>query len=520
MPEERKKPSLAKSAALMGVIILISKVMGLFRDILVASHFGTTEAAIAYETASKLPLTIFDFILGGVVTSAFIPVYNSIAVKKDKKEALSFAQSYLNLMLVITGVLSIIGVVFAPLLVSFIAPKLSAETALMAAGLTRIMFPMVIFVSMAFTFVGYLQSEGEYNIPAVISLVSNIIMVLYLLTLSDRFGVKGLSVAMLAGWFAQAAVQLPAVLKRGFRFNFRAALNTPEIKRAAINTVPILIATWTTPVCNLINTRIASGIENGRAITALGYANKLYIIIVGLFSFVATNLLFPYFAKAAASGRQGESDRLTRTSVKILVFIVAPIAVGVAVLSSQFITLVYQYGSFNADDTLITSAAMRSYAVGMVFAAVGEVLTKAFFAVEKTKIPMISSIISMAVNIILIFSLKNVLSTGGIALIAAVATAINMTINLLFAYRHGLISKSGSDWLDIGKTLLSSLIMGAAVWYISTLTSGCGKIVSFAIPVLGGVIIYVMATLLLRSEETTALFSKLTKKQVKEESND
>ncbi|MBQ8370503.1 MAG: hypothetical protein IJY35_11045, partial [Clostridia bacterium] len=166
------KKSLSKSAALMGVIILLSKVMGLVRDSMIASAYGTTEAAIAYETASKLPVTIFDFVLGGVVTSAFIPVYNSIAVKKGKKDALAFAQSYVNLILVITAALSVIGTVFAPALVSLIAPELEGTTASLASYLTRIMFPMVIFVGLAFSFVGFLQSEGEYNIPAVISLVS------------------------------------------------------------------------------------------------------------------------------------------------------------------------------------------------------------------------------------------------------------------------------------------------------------------------------------------------------------
>ena len=161
---------LARSALLMGVIILASKFLGLLRDILVASAYGTTEAAIAYSTASKLPITIFDFILGGVVTSAFIPVYNSLLVKNGKKEAIAFSQSYLNLILTITTSLSVLGVIFAPWLVRLIAPELADTTAALATELTMIMFPMVIFVGVAFSFVGFLQSEGEYNIPAIISL--------------------------------------------------------------------------------------------------------------------------------------------------------------------------------------------------------------------------------------------------------------------------------------------------------------------------------------------------------------
>jgi len=504
--------ALARSAVLMGVIILASKFLGLLRDILVASAYGTTDAAIAYATASKLPVTIFDFILGGVVTSAFIPVYNSIAVKSGKKEALSFSQSYLNLILTITIALTVIGVLFAPWLVGVIAPELSDSTATLAVELTRIMFPMVIFVGMAFSFVGFLQSEGEYNIPALISLVSNLIMVGYLFTLNGRFGVKGLAVAMLVGWIAQAAVQIPALIKRGYRYKLTAPLATPEIGRAAKNTLPILIATWTTPLCNLINTNLASGIEGGRAISALDYANRLYIIIVGLFSFVATNLLFPHFARAAASGNTDESDRLTRTSIRTLIFIIAPISVGVAVLSGEFVSLIYENGVFNSADTAITAEALRCYSVGMIFAAVCEVLTKAFFAVEKTALPMISSIISMTFNVAAVLLFGDKLGIGGIALVSVAATAVNMAINLTFAAHKKLITPSGRDILSIVKSLASALLMGTAVWYVSTLCGNLSKLLSLIIPVFAGVLVYALASLILRSEEMKSVLTIFKKK--------
>lgn len=497
----KKSKSLAFSAFLMGIIILISKIMGLLRDVMIARNFGTTEMAIAYETASKLPVTIFDFVLGGVVTSAFIPIYNSISVKSGKKAAIDFASSYINLILLITLSLTVIGELFAPLLVAFIAPELSAETAVLASGLTRIMFPMVIFVGLAFSLVGFLQSEGEFNLPAVISLVSNLIMLAYLFTLSDRFGVTGLSVAMLVGWMAQAAVQIPSARQKGLWYSPKSPINTPEIKRAAKNTLPILAATWTTPLCSLINTRIASGIEGGKAISALGYANKLYIIIVGLFSFVATNLLFPYFSRSAAKGDKAESDRLTRTSIRILVFIIAPISAGVAVLARPFIALIYENGIFTASDTAITAEALACYSVGMVFAAVSEVLTKAFFAVEKTKIPMYSSLISMGVNILVIAVFGSHLSVGGVALVSAIVTAVNMILNLVFACRHHLISPEKRGIADIIKSISASAVMGAVVYFSSDKFSYNSKFMAVLIPTLIGVAVYVILCAVTGSEE-------------------
>lgn len=508
----KKSFGFAKTAALMGIIILAAKVMGLVRDVMVAGAFGTSVYAVAYETASRLPVTIFDFVLGGVVTSAFIPVYNSIAVKEGKDKASAFAQSYTNLILLLTGIIAVTGVIFAPALVSFIAPDLAAETSELAVRLTRIMFPMVIFVGLAFTFVGFLQSEGEYNIPAVISLVSNLIMVGYL-AVSGRWiddpltSVTGLSAAMLIGWAAQAAVQIPAVRGRGFRYRPTAPVFTPDTKRAAKNALPILAATWTTPVCTLINTRLASGMEG--AISMLGYANRLYIIIVGLFSFVATNLLFPYFARADAAGDTGEKDRMTRTSVKVLTFIIAPISVGVAVLSEPFVSLIYENGAFDASDTAFTADALRFYAVGMVFAAVSEVLTKAFFAAEKTKYPMIAAVISMTFNIAVVVLIGGWLHIGGIALISGLAAAVNMLVNLIFAYRTKMISWVRADAADIVKTVISAFLMGAAVWFVYPLTSGLPMIVGFALSVMAGVIVYAVCVTVLRSEEMRGILKKL-----------
>ena len=508
----KKSFGFAKTAALMGIIILAAKLMGLVRDIMVAGAFGTTTVAVAYETASRLPVTIFDFVLGGVVTSAFIPVYNSIAVKEGKDKASAFTQSYTNLILLLTGIIAVLGVVFAPALVSFIAPDLAADAAELSVRLTRIMFPMVIFVGLAFTFVGFLQSEGEYNIPAVISLVSNLIMVGWL-AVSGRWidnpltAVTGLSLAMLIGWAAQAAVQIPAVRKRGFRFRPTAPVLTPDTKRAAKNALPILAATWTTPVCTLINTRLASGIDG--AISMLGYANRLYIIIVGLFSFVATNLLFPYFARADAAGDTSEKDRMTRTSVKVLTFIIAPISVGVAVLAEPFVSLIYENGAFDAADTLWTANALRFYAVGMVFTAVSEVLTKAFFAAEKTKYPMLAAVVSMTFNIVVVILIGGWLHIGGIALISGLAAAVNMLVNLIFAYRTKMISRSLPDVLDIVKTIVSAAVMGVTVGFVYPLTSALPMIVGFALSVLTGVIVYALCVTVLRSEEMCGILKKL-----------
>jgi putative peptidoglycan lipid II flippase len=363
MEEEKSGGKMIKTALFMVIITLSAKVLGMLRDILLAASYGTTPEAVAYDTASRLPLIIFDFVIGGVITSSFIPVFNELLVKKGKKDALDFAGSYVNVILLITAVITVIGIIFSGALVGLLAPDVSEDTAALAASLSRIMFPMIIFTGLAFSFVGLLQSFGNFLLPAVISLVSNLIMVLYFIFFNKTFGIHGLAVAMLVGWGSQAIIQLPAVLKNGFRFTLKLDLKSPYIKKAFAMALPILVGSWVQPFCNLINTRFASSFEGG--ISAMGYANRLYLIIVGVFTFVATNLLFPYFSKVQASGDSEAEEKLTRTSVKSLMLIILPITAGIFVLSEPLISIIYQRGEFNERDVEMTAEALRFFSLGM-----------------------------------------------------------------------------------------------------------------------------------------------------------
>ncbi len=514
MEEKKRRGGILGCAALMSIIVLFSKALGLLRDVLVANFFGTGVEATAYDVASSLPITIFDLVIGGVVSSAFIPVFNSTMVKKGKKEAFSFASSYINFIVAVCSLIAVAGLLFAPALVRLQAPQASAEVASLAETLTRIMFPMIIFTGLAFSFVGILQSLGEFNIPALISLVSNAIMVGYLFSLkvtdlSTRTAVIGLAAAMLAGWAAQAFIQIPKMRSLGFEYKLRSPVVSPPLLKAAKSAAPILIGTWTTPLCTLINKRAASGIEGG--ITALGYSNRLYIVIVGVFSFVATNLLFPYFSRAEAEGDREGAQKMIRASVKTLVYIIAPIAVGLICLSVPFTSLVYERGEFVHSDTILTASALSRYAVGMVFMAANEVLVKALFAAEKPARAMISSLSALGVNLVVVTVFGEKLGVGGIALVSALATAVNLFINLIMARSAGVCRFTVLDGIDVVRSLLSAAVMIPVILFISSKFNS--NIATLALSVVASAIVYFAASFALRSEEAKALLSIITKKR-------
>ena len=250
------------TAVLMAAIVIVAKALGLLRDILVANAYGMQSAAQAYEIASRLPIMIFDFVIGGVVSAAFIPIFSELLVKRSEKDAMRFANSYVNLIFVLTATMALLGILFSDSLVRFLAPEASSEVLSLASYLSKIMFPMIVFTGLAFSFVGILQSLGEFRIPALISLVSNSIMVAYLFFLNSFFGIVGLAVAMLLGWASQALVQVPKLRSLGYRYSPVFDFASPEIKRSLKSALPILIGTWTQPICSLINTRYASGLDN------------------------------------------------------------------------------------------------------------------------------------------------------------------------------------------------------------------------------------------------------------------
>ncbi|MBQ8004808.1 MAG: murein biosynthesis integral membrane protein MurJ [Clostridia bacterium] len=507
--ENRKSGRIAKTAILMVIITLSAKALGMIRDILLAASYGTSPQAVAYDTASRLPLIIFDFVIGGVITASFIPIFNELLVKKSKKDALDFASSYVNIILLITALLSAFGCVFSPMLVGWLAPDIPDATAFLASYLSRIMFPMIIFTGLAFSFVGLLQSFGNFLLPAIISLVSNLIMVLYFVFLNDIFGIYGLAFAMLVGWGAQALVQLPAVIKSGFRFSFKFNFRSPYIKRSFAMALPILISSWVQPFCNLINTRFASSIEGG--ISAMGYANRLYLIIVGVFTFVATNLLFPYFSKAKAGGDREEESRLTRTSLKTLMLVILPIASGIVALSEPIIAVIYGRGEFNSNDIFMTANALRFFTLGMPFYAINEVCTKKFFAEQKTLPPMITALVAIAFNIAFAALLSEKMGISGIALSSSLAVMLNSLLNMIVRYCKGDRMIYFSDAVSIITMLVSSAAMGSAVWYLKRYLPF--NIVGLAANIMVGAVLYFLICFVMKEQMTHTAVNKIFRRK-------
>ncbi len=452
-----KENKMLRTAGFMAFATLLAKVLGLVRDSLIAAYFSTGIEADAYLTASKLPTMLFDMVIGGVITASFIPVFNSILEKRDKKQALKFANKFITAIFLISVIIAGFGIVFSDKLIYILGPGFNEQKHLLAAQLSAIMFPMIIFTGLAFSFVGLLQSFGEFNIPSIISLVSNLALIIYFPLFGNKYGVRGLAVTMVIAWSLQVLIQVPSLIKLKIRIRPDFRLKDSDLFTTMKLAGPMLISTWIQPLYSIINSRLASGIDGAPAVLEL--ANRLYTVLVGVFSFVVTNLIFPKLARANASDNKEESKKIIVTSLKAIVLIVMPLMAGFMILSRPITSIIYEHNKFTADDVIQVSSALKCYAVGMVGLAINEILSKYFFSMQNSKTPMRNSVLSMFINVGLAYVFFNIFKTSGLALAAACGSIINAVLNGVSLTKHvnGLFSKK--DLLSFGKMILSVAVM-------------------------------------------------------------
>ncbi len=458
-----------RTIGMMAVIIFLAKFMGLFRETLIAGIYGQGMESDIINSATQIPLLFFDMVLGVAILSTFVPIFNKYLEKSGKERAMEFAYNFTSTIGLVAVIFSALGVIFAKPLVHLIAPGYASVPgkAEQTANLLCILFPSIAFTGIAYIAVGILQSFGEFLVPSLISVVSNGIMILYLMIFGNRFGLVGVADSMLLAWVLQLVVQLPWLKKFGFKYRFKINLRDPGLKEAAILALPVLISSWVQPICNVINISFGSSLGDG-AVSALNWGNKIYIIMVGVFAYAITNFIFPKLSRLSGSDSEKDFAEATRTSVGWIVFIIALVSALFIALSKPIIAVVFQRGAFDKNSTVITATALFYYSFGMIGYAICEVLNKSFYAIRDGRTPMYTSILGIVVNFIAaVFFVKVFdMSIGGLALAGAVSS-ISIACALLYMInkrRRGILNKS--FFFNILKILLCGVLACIAAYLV------------------------------------------------------
>lgn len=499
MQEERNTRNI-KTVGVMMMLTLIGKALGLVRDMMLGHTFATGVAATAFLTASRIPRNFFDAIFASAISASFIPVFNEYLERKGREEAFRLSSAFINLMAMLTAALSVVGMIFAPQLTTLLADGFDAQTAALCTSLLRILFPLMFLTGLAFSFVGILQSLGEFSIPALLSTASNAVIILYYLFFVDRFGIIGLATAFLIGWAAQVLIQLPPLRRFGYRW--RPILRHEGLRKIFLLAGPVLVSTWVQPLNLTVATRYASHIDGGAS--ALEYANTLYTIVAGVFVLSIANVIFPELSRQAAHEDGAAIGRSVAETLNAMLFLLTPMAVGLAVLAKPVVRLLYEWGEWGEASTELTSGALTFLSLGMLGYGVQIILSRAFYAEQKGRVPLIAGAVSVLSNIALCSLLMPAYGLRGLAFASAASLILPALVLLAAAARRypGLANRTGL--LDFGKMLACSLLMSGAVQLSYTALAGrlgdgvASRALVVFMPTLLGVLVYFVLTALLR----------------------
>jgi len=391
-----KKKSAVRTVSLMMAATVLSKLLGMLRSVLLASHYGTTSEAAAFSTASRIPLSFFDILFGSAILGCFVPVYNSLLKKNGEKTDYSdsdrFTCIFFNFILLVTGVFCAAGIVFSDALISLIASDLEPETFTLASRLLKVMFPIVCLAGASYTLVGVLQSKGNFLVPAVISAVSNLCVITYFLFFDGTFGIAGLAAAYLISWAVQFATLAIPLVRSGFRFRLLFDFRDKSFLSALSSSWKVMAGSWFLPFAALIGMDFCLKSGSASSIPAFEYANSFFTIAAGTLTYSICNYLFPSLSEKAAHGSDEDFAGTAGGALFSSVALILPFLCGLFILSENAVAVLYMRGSFGPDSAKQVSDIFTFILPGMPFFAVFEVLSRCFYAKKLSRIPAAASV--------------------------------------------------------------------------------------------------------------------------------
>src|SRR5215217_6130226 len=396
-----KQTSVARSAGIVSIAVMFSRLLGLVREQVFAYYFGAGFLYDAYVVAFRIPNVLRDLFAEVALSAAFVKVFTDYQINKSEREAWRLAGLVLNALAVILSLITIIGVLLSRQFVDLIADGFSPEKAALATTLTQIMFPFILLVALAAVAMGVLNTKGIFGIPASASTVFNITSILAGLAFAywlsgggwlstndinaipgeaAQWAIIGMSIGTLIGGAAQFLMQLPSLHKVGFRFLPELSFSDPGVRRVAALMGPAIIGTSAVQVNVLVNTFFVSGIEGG--ISWLGYAFRLMQFPIGIFGVAVGTASIPVLSRMASEGKIKDFRDTLSSSMNLVFLMTLPSACGLVVLGEPIISLIYERGKFDAAATSMTAYALAGYSIGLTGYAAIKVLSPAFYAMD------------------------------------------------------------------------------------------------------------------------------------------
>jgi len=514
------KEYLTRAAGSVAIATLISRLFGYVRDMIIADLFGARSAADAFFVAFRIPNLLRRFTAEGALTAAFIPVYSEALKRKGKPGAFPII---CNLVTILTALLMIVtagGVIFAPWIVKVIAPGFTSDphTYELTTQLTRIMFPYLLVISIAATFMAALNSMGRFFIPAIAPALLNISIIVCALLFYDKFEEPtiALAIGVLIGGVLQMAVQVPPLLKLGFRYVPSFDLKDVATRKIGALMIPAAFGMAVAEINVFVDTILASLLPEG-SVSYLFYGNRLVQFPLGVFGVAVGIAALPIMSREVAEGKTGKLAGLLSHSLRMILFVSIPSTVGLIILSNPMINTLFERGQFDETARVGSALALSMYAVGLVAFAGVKVTVSAFYSLQDTSTPTKVAAWCMALNVALNLLLMGPLKHGGLALATSISSMVNI-LALLWLLRKRLESIDGYKIARSGAIMLAaSVIMGGAVYgYIVQFYAYNGTLITRAFHLFSaigvGVVVYMGFMLVFGSREAISIKNRFADK--------
>lgn len=410
---------------------IFSKLFGLFRDIMIGAKFGTGIESDVYFTSLK-STTILFMSVGVAITTNMIPIIVEYISNKDMKKANLFSNKIFTLMLYLGIIFSILGYFILPYYLKIIAHGFNEYKFQMTVETSRIIFPSIIFIFIAYSFNSMLQAFQKFKVTAIMSLPYNIILIVYMYLFSDKYSVYGLAFFTTIGWGLQAIIQVPSILKLGYKIRIdNNIFRDSDVKKFIILMFPLLISSTVYNVNSLIDTSIATKLVEGK-LSALNYGSAIYVAISQTIIYGISTVLYPKFSKMINELEKNKFKEKLLGILKFLLLILLPIEMFFISFSVPIIEFVFKRGAFDEKSVQYTAISLSCYMLGMFAFGIQDILNKVFFSFKDTRTTMKFSIISIFINIILNLVLVVFFDFAGLAIATTISTLFN-AIMLYFA---------------------------------------------------------------------------------------
>jgi putative peptidoglycan lipid II flippase len=460
--------SVLKSTSLISTLTILSRIFGYIRDSRINYLLGTGPLADAYTIAFRIPNTLRRLVGEGAVSAAFIPVFAGYLKGGKREEAWKFVDSLVSAAIVLVTVVTLLGIVFSPYLVGvFASERYEADTEKVAATvlLNRIMFPYIAFVSLSALAMGVLNSFNRFASSAFAPVMLNL-SVVTLSFLSGFFAnpAMALAVGVVIGGVLQIAIQIPSLVRNGWRFRWLWNLADPGVRRVGALLGPRLFGIGIVQIEVLVGLRFATAMVEGSA-AAINTADRVMELVLGGYAIALSTAILPLLALQSQENRIGEMKNTISFALRLVLFITLPATVGLILLRVPIIEVLFEHGKFDDASTALTAWPLLFFALGLSAFSMMKIIVQAFYALHDTWTPVIVAFCSLILNILLNFVFFQPLQNGGPALATSLAAFFDTLVLLvIFRKRHGKLGLSSVLASGL-RFVVASALMGVVVYF-------------------------------------------------------